>query len=112
MKRSIIFWNFMIIVLELLLGLAFFGNSFGEYCAVLFGLLHSLFLIGEFEDSCSRNKDRFEPYFLLISPLGVIILIVGLVIFFIIKFEESRYNPIKPIRKWITKFNKWLDREK
>lgn len=110
MRRSDIFWNLMIIVLELLVGWVFFGNAFWEYCSFVFGLVHSLILVGECD--AYRREDEFQPLYCFISPLGVIFMALGLFIFTIMKILESKFNPIRPISRWITKFNKWLDREK
>lgn len=96
MKKSTIFWNVIILLVETIIGLIFFYSNFLGYLMVL-GMLHSIFLLG----LAVENKFDKNPYnlFLLVSYLGILMSLLFLIIMVFI-------HP-KMLRFW-DKFFKWI----
>lgn len=111
MKNSEIFWNGIILLVEVLIGLIFFYGDFITFVLTL-GVLHSIFLFAHLVDGDLTSDSSFFPAFLFVSFFGGFLLGVGCIMFIIYKFSESRLNPIPWLIDKFEDFNEWLDRNK
>lgn len=111
MKNSEIFWNGIILLVEVIIGLLFFYSDFMTYAVVL-GFLHSVFLFAHMIDSDLTSDSSFFPAFLFVSFAGGILLAGGGIIFVVYKFGKSRFNPLPWVIEKIENFNDWLNRNK
>jgi len=107
MKNSEIFWNSLVILVEIIIGFIWFQSDFKDFCIGIL-LLHSLFLCAYMFDS-----DTPKP-FLFVSFLGVFILAITSVMFTIFWICDN--NKFKGFKLWISdridKFNNFLNLKK
>jgi hypothetical protein len=111
MKKSVIFWNVMILLVELVIGLIFWYQDLGTYLMVI-SSFHSLFLFAVMVDDCETFNGDSYSLFLFISFFGVILLILFLIACFFLHpvMVDFWGKVIGWIPKTFDKINEKLDK--